>query len=224
MPDDNTTQPPVETTDAPPASETPAQGPSVEDLQAELARTAKALKDANREAASRRKRLEELEAAEAERENASKTELEKAQARATELEGQLKAREQQAQERAIKSEIRIKAVSMGFNDPDDAYRSDVLAAVEVGEDGEVKGVKEALEQLAKDKPYLLGRQKPIPPSADGGAGNPPERGGEVLTPGEMSVLNAAQASGYHVDPKKVAERKAATRIVSALRPKKDEQE
>lgn len=219
---DKTNVTPGETPAEPPAGETPAAGRTAAELQVELERTARALKEANKEAASRRKRLEELEAKEAERENASKTELEKAQARTAELERELTAKEQMAQDRAIRAEIRIQAASMGFNDPDDAYRADVLAAVTVGEDGEVTGVKDALAKLAKDKPYLLGRQRPAAPSADAGTGNLPERGGEVLTAGEMAVLQSAQAMGYHIDPKKVAERKAATRLVTTRRDKDEE--
>jgi hypothetical protein len=210
--------PPGETPEVTPsASETPAAGKTAAELQAELDRTARALKEANKEAATRRKRLDELEAAETERANASKTELEKAQARTAELENQLKASQMQAQERAIRAEIRVQAASMGFVDPDDAYRADVLAAITVGEDGEVGGVKDALKQLAKDKPYLLGSRKPAAPSADAGAGNMPERGGEVLTPGELAAVQSAQAMGYHIDTKKVAERKAASRLVTMRR-------
>lgn len=216
MPDETPiTTPTDETPVTPAASETPAAGKTMAELQAEVERMSKALKEANREAASRRKRLDELEAKETERENANKTELEKAQAKAVELENQLKAKDQLAQERAIRAEIRIQAASMGFVDPDDAYRADVLAELTVGEDGEVTGVKDALKKLAKDKPYLLGKAKPPAPSGDAGAGNPPERGGEVLTAGEMAVVQTAQAYGYTIDPKKVAERKAATRVVSS---------
>lgn len=199
------------------AGEKPAAeaGKSAAELQAELDRTAKALKEANKEAASRRKRLDELEAAEKKRADESKTELEKAQARATELEGQLTAQQQAAQERAIKAEIRLQAASMGFNDPDDAYRADVLAAVTVGEDGEVSGVKDALAQLAKDKPYLVGKARSAAPSTEAGVGNLPERGGAVLTPGEQTIVGIAQDYGYHIDPKKIAERKAQARLVAA---------
>ena len=67
-----------------PASETPAE------LKARMETMAKALKEANAEAAARRKRLEELEAAEAKRNEAQMSELDKANKRATELEAKLK--------------------------------------------------------------------------------------------------------------------------------------
>ena len=55
-------------------------------LEAELEKTRKALKDANKEAADRRKRLDELEKAEQERQQAQMSEQEKLQARLKELE------------------------------------------------------------------------------------------------------------------------------------------
>lgn len=61
------------------------ENPQVEDVdiekvRAELEATRKALKDANREAAERRKKLEALEKAEQDRKDAEMTELQKAQA------------------------------------------------------------------------------------------------------------------------------------------------
>ena len=72
-------------------SETPAE--KVEVSKAEFDKMQAALKEANREAAARRKRLEELEAAEAKRKEAEMTEAEKAQKRAQELEAKLHAYE-----------------------------------------------------------------------------------------------------------------------------------
>lgn len=72
----------------------------VEISKAEFEKLQAALKEANREAAARRKRLEELEAAEAKRKEAEMTEAEKAQKRAQELEAKLKAYELTEMQRA----------------------------------------------------------------------------------------------------------------------------
>lgn len=72
-------------------SETPTE--KVEVSKAEFEKMQAALKEANKEAAARRKRLEELEAAEAKRKEAEMTESEKATKRAQELEAKLKAYE-----------------------------------------------------------------------------------------------------------------------------------
>jgi len=61
--------------------------------KAEYQKQQDALREANKEAAARRKRLEELEAAEAKRKEAEMTESEKATKRAQELEAKLKAYE-----------------------------------------------------------------------------------------------------------------------------------
>ena len=65
------------------AETTEATEPEI-DYRAELEKTRKALRDANREAADRRKRLEAFEAEEAKRKEASMSELEKAQAQLSE--------------------------------------------------------------------------------------------------------------------------------------------
>lgn len=62
----------------------------VEISRAEFEKLQAALKEANKESASRRKRLEELEAAETKRKEAEMTEAEKAQQRANALEAELK--------------------------------------------------------------------------------------------------------------------------------------
>ena len=79
-------------------SETTAE--KVEVSKAEFGKMQAALKEANKEAAARRKRLEELEAAEAKRKEAEMTEAEKAQKRAQELEAKLKAYELTEMQRA----------------------------------------------------------------------------------------------------------------------------
>jgi multidrug efflux pump subunit AcrA (membrane-fusion protein) len=94
MPEQETTTemvtPPVETP-APtqqttPPAEIASKGKSPAELEAELERTRAALKEANKEAASRRKRQEELEAAEAERTKAAMSDTERQLARIKELE------------------------------------------------------------------------------------------------------------------------------------------
>jgi hypothetical protein len=64
-----------------------------EDVKAELARVQAALKEANNEAAARRKKLEAFEAAEAKRKEGEMTELQKAQAKLAEYEAKVKQHE-----------------------------------------------------------------------------------------------------------------------------------
>ena len=200
------------------ATETGTAGTeSIESLRAELTRTAKALKEANREAAERRHRLDELEAAEAKRKQAEMSEADQLKAKLAEAQGETARIQQETTDRIIKAEIRAQAAALGFNDPDDAYRSEVLAAVEMTDAGEVKGLAEALGELAKAKPYLLKppSERPTPPKADAGVGNPPQAGGPVLTPGEQAAAHEAARLGYSIDMEKIRQRKAEARVVQA---------
>lgn len=145
----------------------------------------------------------------AEYEDAQKSELEKAQERAEALERAAKAQETKYRADLIRMEARVQAAQMGFMNPDDAYALAELDAVEIGETGEIEGVKKALEALAKDKPYLLGEPpKPTPPNADGNEGNPPTSGGVVLTAQDQAAIQAARASGYKIDEDAIRRRKA----------------
>ena len=73
----------------------------------EFAKVKKALADANKEAAARRKRLDELEKAEADRKTAEMTELEKANARLKELEAKQRELERRELQRKIAAEVGI---------------------------------------------------------------------------------------------------------------------
>lgn len=84
------------------------------ELLAELEKMRKALKEANKEAAARRVRLEELEKAEADRKTAEMSEVEKAQAKLNELEAQKNELEQKlkmAERRELQHKV-AKAVDL----------------------------------------------------------------------------------------------------------------
>jgi seryl-tRNA synthetase len=128
--------------------------PTVDELLAERERMAAALKEANREAADRRKRLDALESAEKARAEAAMSETEKAAAKAKELEAQLNATVAELTETKILTAIEREAVRLGFTDPSDA--AVMIDRKLISIDGKsVTGVKEALETLSKAKPYLL---------------------------------------------------------------------
>ena len=68
-----------------------------------------ALKDANKEAATRRKRLDELEAAEAKRKEAEMTEAQKAEAKIKELEAKAKQYERKELQQAVAAKVGLPA-------------------------------------------------------------------------------------------------------------------
>ncbi len=78
----------IETTTGLPTTIITTPAATVESLQAQIDKMAAALKDANRDDAKRRKRIDELEAAEKVRAEAAMTETQKAQARLAELQPQ----------------------------------------------------------------------------------------------------------------------------------------
>lgn len=143
----------------------------------------------------------------AEHEEAQKTELQKLQDKADKLEREKQASEAGYRDRLLRAEVRIQAAQMGFRNPDDAYRLADLQGLEIDDDGNAAGVKEALDKLVQDRPYLLDVDesgKPRPPITDGREGNPPSR--DTIPDSVQAGVEAAQQYGYTVDPKKVAER------------------
>lgn len=147
-------------------TENKSTGKTVEELQAELANAQKLIKDLNRENAGRRKKLEEYEEAERLKVEADKTELQKAQDRAAALEKQIADLTAQGKKDKIRHAVEITAAKLSFSDPEDAYTLADLSAVEIGEDGKVKGVEQALKALLEKKPYLKGAERQKPPDLD----------------------------------------------------------
>jgi hypothetical protein len=118
-------------------------------------------------------KLAEFEKAEEERKKAEMSELERLQSELAEL--QKKAQEaeelknktlESANQRLIKAEFKLIAKELGVRKEalDDAFVLADLSGVEVDEDGNVQGVKEALESLKKSKAYLFGGQNYADPT------------------------------------------------------------
>lgn len=145
--------------------------PTVEELLAERDKIAAALKEANKEAADRRKKLDAFEAAEKARNEAAMSEAEKTAKRASELEAKLNEAAAELNETKILAAIEREATRLGFADTSDAAVMIDRKAIAI--DGKnVTGVKEALEALAKTKPYLLKQQAS---SSAGSPGKPVQR-------------------------------------------------
>lgn len=139
-------QPPAE---AEPKTQVDA-APKADELQAELDKARKALKDANKEAAERRKKLEEYEQAEAKRKQAEMTEAERAQARIKELEAQaaeqaqqIKQSERRELQRKVAEAVGIPAVlaSRIAGDTEEAMTEDAKAILDALPKAEAKGPK-----------------------------------------------------------------------------------
>lgn len=133
------------------------------DLAAELAkwksmaRKNEALAKQNATAAAKLAKIEE----------ASKTELERAQAAAAEADQRARAAEERIARALTKAAVSAAAAKAGAIDADAVLALLPPDAVTVDGD-DIKGVDEAIKQLRESKPYLFGKPKPAPGSADGG--------------------------------------------------------
>jgi hypothetical protein len=105
-----------------------------------------------------------------ETDDASKSELEKEKAARQKAEGEKKAAFETANARLLNAEIKIAAASGGFVDPADAVALVDRSGLRVDEQGNVTGVKEAMEKLAKAKPHLLTGKSAGSPGSTGNAG------------------------------------------------------
>lgn len=173
-----------------------ASEPKAAELEAELEKTRKALKEANREAADRRKRLDELEAAEKKRAEDAMSETEKLNARLKELEQVaaekdrlLQEKERQELQRKIAKEVGIPDALANrlMGDDEEAMKADaetILASLPKQEAAKPTAPKlsptnpangKVEETHAQRRARLLGKQDN--PWTPGGAA---DRGGGVV--------------------------------------------
>lgn len=159
MADTDTPAPETDATD-----DTQDPEPSTEpDLAAELAKW-KAMARKNEQAA---KTNASAAAKLAKIEEASKSDLEKAQAAAAEAETRAKAAEERIAKVLTRAAVETAAAKAGAIDTEAVFALLPSDAITIDGD-QVSGVDAALAALQKSKPYLFGKAKPAPGSADGG--------------------------------------------------------
>jgi len=157
-----------------PAGETPPAAPQAQsDLSAELEKTRLALKAANKEAADRRKRLDELEAAETKRKEGEMSEVDKLTKRLTEAEAKLKAKERADAQRAVSEKV---GLPLAFAERLQGETPEELEA-------DAKKLLEALPKAPK--------QPNINPTNPGGAerGETPEQARERIYGQNISIFD-----------------------------------
>jgi len=142
---------------------------TVEEVQAQLEELRKQLSAVNKESAGRRKKIEEIEAAEAKRKQAELSELDQLKAKLAEQEKARLEAEGKASEALIRHAVEMAAATMKFHNPEVAYHLLDLAEVSIGEDGKVAGVEDALKKLVKGNPYLVGNGTAAAPNTDASA-------------------------------------------------------
>lgn len=121
-----------------------------------------------------------------------KTDLEKEREARQRIEAERDAVTTRANDRLIRAEVKSVAADLGVVDADAAYSLMNRDGVTVNDDGDVAGVKEALEALLTSKPYLK-KSDGVPPrnSGDGFNGGAPPKSDDIK-PG-ASRLRAAYA-------------------------------
>ncbi len=124
------------------------------DYKAELEKLRKALAETNRENAKRRKQLRPMNRP---KHSASRVDvrLEKAQAALAELEKRAADAERGRKQALLEKAVIAKAGALRFNNAEDAIRFLDPEKLEIGDDGQVIGLEDALKAIAKDRPYLL---------------------------------------------------------------------
>lgn len=161
--------------------------------------------------------------------DAQKTETEKLRAALEAEKNKAKGAEERAKRALIKAAFAEAAIAANLVSVDDAFLLADLSNVEVSDDGTVTGVKEAVEQLVKEKPYLV---KQTGGQGGAGGGNPPRGNVATEDPAEYGRQMAAKrnqqqaqtSSGFDpwsdqtvggVDPNSIAQAVAAA-VAAAL--------
>lgn len=164
---------------ADPPAPKPEEKPEDFNKEQALATIAK-LRNELKDAKAGGKEVETLKAKLKEIEDAQLSESEKLKKDNEDLKASVTAAEQKSRDRVIRSEVRVLASELNFADPSDAHAFLDVSGIEFDDDGEPKGIKKLLEDLAKAKPYLL---KP----ANGTTGVPgtPRANGQSQTRDEL---------------------------------------
>lgn len=131
-------------------------------------------------------------------EEANKTELEKAQELATRAQAERDEALAQADERLIRAAFVAEAAQLNVAHPGDAYMLADLTGVEIAEDGNVTGVKEAVEALVKSGRLVI--RQGAAPDLDGGAGSG-KAGSDVVT---LSEEQLRVAQKMNISPEEYA--------------------
>lgn len=131
-----------------------------------------------------RRKAEQAEKKLKERERAEMTEAQRLAAERDEANQRATAAEERANRTLMQARFETAAVKAGCVDPDAAFRLLEADALRVDENGKIVGLKQALDKLQKDRPYLFGQAATR--RAGTGGGNPPGGNGTATTATRMN--------------------------------------
>lgn len=145
-----------------------------EEMNEILAKRLKREKEKQAELDEKLRKLEEYEKAEEERKKAAmseaerlKAEKEEAAKRAEEASEQAKQAQEKANQRIINTEIKSIARALNANDPNDVLALLDKSNVEIDDEGNVKGIEDAVKALKEAKPWMF--KQVIGADASGGS-------------------------------------------------------
>jgi hypothetical protein len=187
---ENTTPatPPAGDAGQPPAGNPPSEPPSgqepktfdeayVKQLRTEAAGYRKRASEAETEL----QKIKDAQLSETER---AKKEAADAQAKAQKLEADLKAQ-------SVRAEIAVLGSGLKIVDADAAYRLIDQAAIQFDDTGRPSNVKALLDQLVKDKPYLIEKASPSTPP-----NNPSREGAKEITRAVYNQMDLAAQGAF----------------------------
>lgn len=161
MADDNKpATPPAGEPGTPPAGNPPSEPPSGQEPKTFDEAYVKQLRQ---EAAGYRKKAAEAEAELEKRKAAELSETDRARKEAADAQAKLQANEAKLKTARVKAAVGILAASLKIVDADAAHRLLDQAAIQFDDDGEPTNVKALLDQLVRDKPYLIEKGGPTTP-------------------------------------------------------------
>lgn len=157
------------------------------------------MRAADKNRSDTQKKLEAAEARLAEIDAANLTELQKAQAEAEKLRKRADALAQAVKDKALENAF-LAAPGVEWADKEDAFtvlRAKFLDGVEVDDDGNVTGMKEAVTALSKAKPHLVkvAGEEVIEPSSEATGKTPVKRKGEKQTADRETLRKRFPALG-----------------------------
>jgi hypothetical protein len=166
-------------------------GPTLEQLQTELAQLRSA-------GAATAKERDELSTKLKQIEDAQLTETERLKKQAEESAGKVSAAEQKLRDTLTRLEIERAARKLSIVDEDAAFRLLDASKIEFDKDGQPTNVSSLLEALVKAKPYLV--EASGGGGSGGGASNPGRgRGAGELTRADLAKMTPAQIAALPQD-------------------------
>jgi len=173
-----------------------AASAGTDDRDAQIARLEAAVKAANKEAETRRRKLKDLEDADVTRQQAELSETDRLKAELDAAKKAIEVANEKARDMLIRSAFVAEAAKLGAQHPEDVYVLADKAGVDVNESGVVEGVADAVKALVDAGRVTLGGKPRAPELNSGAGGGERSSGSTQLTAGE---IEAARLMGIPIE-------------------------